>query len=510
MNKSDLPNDVEALKSIITGLTQKLGERDQEILRKQEELEGRQREIQDLMDHIREMRRKRFGASSEQVPKEQLGMFDEVEAEALAPEPTEEDEIEIKGHKRKRGGRNAIPEGLPRVEVVLDLSEEEKTCKEDGTALKLVGEEVSEKLEIVPAKLKVVRTIRKKYACPCCQLMKTPPAALEIVPKGLATSSLLAYIATAKYTDALPLYRQEQVFARLGIDLPRQSMARWMIALGEALVPLINLMREKLLESYYVQMDETTVQVLNEEGKAAQSKSYMWVQVRDGPQRIVLFHYAPTRGAEVPEELLTDFKGYLQVDGYNGYDRVCRREGIIRVGCWAHARRRFFEAFKSSQGQKVGKQGLAFIKKLYDVEEKSKDSTVQERFQARQEKARPILSELHAWLKEQQGKVTPTSLAGKAVEYALGEWTPLENYLLSGELKIDNNFAEGRIRPFTIGRKNWLFSSSVDGARASAAIYSVLETAKANGREPYEYLCEILPKLPYAQKLEDFEALLPF
>lgn len=484
--KENLPDDVEALKEIIL---------------------NQQNQIQGLNDLIAQFRRRQYGASSEKVSSEQLGMFDEAELESFKDEE-ESETITVPGHERaKRGKRIKLPESLPReiVEIDIDL----KICSIDGSELKCIGEEVSEKLEIIPAKVKVIRTVRKKYVCSKCESITVAPAPLELISKSIASSSLLAYVASAKYVDALPLYRQEAIFKRIGIDLHRQTMARWMITVGEKVEPLIKLLREELLDSSYLHMDETTVQVLNEEGKKAQSMSYMWVQARSGPKPIILFHYAKNRSADHPEELLEDFSGYLHIDGYDGYAPVCKKNQITRLGCWAHARRKFFDAFKSSQGNVIGKQGLVFFKKLYEVEDKIRGLLPPEKLERRQNESLKIANDFKEWVDDKILKTAPKSMGGMALTYVTNEWKYLLACFASGEVELDNNFIESHIRPFTIGRKNWMFSATPEGASASANIYSLVETAKANGLEPFEYLNKVFKKLPMAQTEQDFLELLP-
>lgn len=483
---SELPNDIEELKKI--------------ILRQNDEIQG-------LTDLVSLLRRKQFGKSSEQVPAEQLGMFDEVETEALNPEREDEETITVPAHERKRGKRLKLPDNLPRKEVIIDI--ENKICPNDGEELKCIGEEVSEKLEIIPAKVRVIRTIRKKYACSACELLKEAPAPLEMIPKSNASGSVLAYIATAKYVDALPLYRQEAIFKRVGLDLSRQTMARWMIQVGEKIAPLITLLREELLKSFYIHMDETVVQVLKEEGKKAETKSYMWVQARSGPKPIILFHYAKDRSGTHAYELLDDYRGALQVDGYDGYASVIEKNEMTRLGCWAHARRKFYDAFKSSSGKSIGNQGLAFIKKLYEIEKEIEGKPYDHKFFVRLTKSIPIVKEFEKWIDDQIQKVNPESLAGKALKYTKNEWQYLTNCFCSGDFKIDNNYIESHIRPFTIGRKNWMFSVKPEGATASANIYSLVETAKANGLDPFDYLNVVFEKLPKAKTEKDFLELLP-
>lgn len=486
MPSIELPNDIESLKKIILSQSE---------------------EIQSLHDLVSQLRRKQYGTSSEKVSAEQLGMFDEVESEALNPEPEDDESITVPEHKRKRGKRLKLPPNLPRVDVVIDL--ENKFCPQDGEELKCIGEEISEKLEIIPAKVRVIRTIKKKYSCPACETISVAPAPAELLPKSNASASVLAYIAVAKYVDALPLYRQEAIFKRIGLDLSRQTMARWMIQVGEKIAPLITLLREEMLKCHYLHMDETVVQVLKEDGKKAETNSYMWVQATSGLKPIIIYHYAKNRSGSNAEELLDGYHGALQVDGYDGYAAAIKNNKILRLGCWAHARRKFFDAFKSSSGKGIGKQGLVFFKKIYQIEEEIKDLSAETRFITRLTKSIPIVSEFELWIKEQSQKVNPESLAGKALKYAKNEWEYLMNCFNDGEYKIDNNYIESHIRPFTIGRKNWMFSVKPEGATASANIYSLVETAKANGLDPFDYLLMVFTKLPLAETEQDFLDLLP-
>ena len=475
--------------------------------------------IEVLEEALRLERRKRFAAHSEKLPTGQCELFNESEVASAAPETAEavDSESETAGTApaRNRGTpkRQALPAHLPREEVIIDLAEAEKVCEKDGSPLKSIGDDISEQLDYVPATVKVIRTIRKKYACPYCEdSIKQATLPEKILPKSNAAPGLLATIAVSKYVDALPLYRLEQMFKRLDIDLPRQTMARWMIALSEKLQPLYNLMEEDLLASDYVCCDETRVQVLNEKGKTAQSLSYMWVRSRHGPgiNPIVLFDYDPTRSKEVPKRLLEGFTGYLQVDGYAGYDEVCQREGVTRLGCMAHVRRKFFEAHKA--GNKPGgeaNQVLQWIGKLYKIEETIQDKSIDDRKAIRLKQAISILDELKAFLDTHQNKYPPQSLMGKAIGYAHNQWVHVLTYLQDGRLSIDNNFTENRIRPFAVGRKNWLFSDSVAGAEASAMLYSILQTARGNGLEPYAYMHHLFTELPKAKTAEAIDKLLP-
>jgi transposase len=494
-SSNTLPDDIEALKALV------LKYRD---------------EASFLREQLNLLIAKRFGPSSEKTDKRQLGLFNE--AEASAQEELElEPETSVPAHARKKPGRKPLPEYIERVEILHDLPEAEKICPHDGTALERIGEEVSEQLDVIPAKVQVLRHIRPKYACPCCrQGIKTAPMPPQPIPKSIASPALLAHVCTAKYADALPLYRQEDILRRAGIELPRATLANWMLKLGELVVPLINLLRDTVLECGVVQMDETTVQVLKEQNKAASTKSYMWVQ-RGGPpgKPVILFDYDPSRSGTVPVRLLDGFSGFLQCDGYEGYSAVGKREDIVLVGCWAHARRKFDEAIKA-QGKKgkakAGRAttGLAFIQKLYRIEKLAREVSAQERLRHRQEQAVPLLGEMRAWLDKSLPEVPPQSAVGKALNYLHGQWPKLVRYVEDGQIDIDNNAAERAIRPFVIGRNNWLFSDTVRGAEASARLYSLILTAKANGHEPYRYLRHVFKELPAATSLQDIEALLPF
>jgi len=501
-----LPDDVDALKSLVADQSIKLGH----FVVRNEQLQSK---VILLQEQLNLALARRYASSSEKLSPDQIRLFDEAEAETQTSVPMEEDTVTVPEHVRRKRGRKKLPEALPRVEVIHTLTDHERTCPHDGNALTEIGEVISEQLDIVPAKIQVIRHIRKQYACRCGRCIRTAALPPQPIPKSLASPGLLAHITVSKYQDALPLYRQETILKRIGVELPRATLANWMIQAGTLIQPLINLMRDRLLAYDILQMDETPVQVLSEPGKTAQSKSYLWLQ-RGGPpdQPVVLYDYDPGRGAGVPKRLLAGFKGYLQTDGYDGYNAAVAVYGLTHMGCMAHARRKFSEAVKA-QGKKKQRgrahRGLALIQKLYRIEKQSRILTPEDRRQHRQAHARPILDELRAWLDAALPQVPPTSATGKALNYLHNEWDKLIRYLEDGRLEIDNNGAENAIRPFVLGRKNWLFSASVKGVKASANLYSLIETAKANGLEPYVYLRHLFTELPKATTVEDFEALLP-
>lgn len=483
-----------------------------------ERVRSRDRYNEQLEEMLRLLRYRHFASSSEKFVSEDLQLlFNEIEVEAKNnPEPADEGEqqelIEVSAHKKKKPKRKSLPKDLPRVEVIIDLPEDQRKCPHDGTELKVIGEQTSERLDVIPMQMKVIVTKRLTHACPCCEThIKTAPVEPHIVPKGVATAGTLAFIATSKFCDGLSLYHIEEMFKRHGIDgFTRGSQANWMVRASLACQPLINLLEEDLLSGDYIQMDETTIQVLKEEGKKPQTKSYMWLRARPVERPMVLFDYDATRSGRVAVQLMLEFKGRLQCDGYCGYDELEKRPHIIRHGCFAHSRRKFHEAIKSVKDAHIAKHALKLIQKLYKVEDECEGKTPDDVVRIREEKAKPLLNELEAWKDKNLHRVPPKSQTGKALSYLHNEWPYLVRYLEDGRVKIDNNFIENKIRPFAIGRKRWLFSDTVEGAQASAILYSLVETAKANGIEPYWYLRKVFEDIPKAQTVDDFERLLPW
>ncbi|SHF88124.1 transposase [Modicisalibacter ilicicola DSM 19980] len=482
---------------------------------------------QSLFEQFRLATERQFGPSTEKYWVEQGDLLIN-EAEAAVDE---EDAVEADGSdvdvtdespaaepeaakRRTRGGRVALPPELPRVEVVHELPEATRHCAEDGTALKVIGEAISEELHVVPARVEVIRHVRRKYACPACEEgVQTAPPPAKLLPKSNASATLLAYVATAKYQDALPLYRQSQIFARHGAEIPRNTLARWMVQTGERMAPLIETLRRHLRQAPLIHMDETTLQVNTEPDRKASATSYMWLQ-RGGPpgQQVVLFDYDASRAGRVPVRLLGDYAGRLVTDGYEGYAEVVQQNGITHAGCWAHARRKFVEAQKVQPKGKTGKADWALnqIRKLYAVEQQAKALDPDARLALREQKSRALLTQLRTWLDKSLHQVLPKSALGKALHYLNGQWERLTRFLDDGVIPLDNNPAENAIRPFVVGRKNWLFSHTPSGAQASAAIYSLIETAKANGLSPYEYLRFVFETLPMIGEGDDLDTLLPW
>lgn len=490
------------------------------ILQQQQLLSQKQQQIEQLLEQFRLQRHRQFGSSSEQAPG-QGHLFNEVETLVAEVPDDNADEIPVctDGPKRTRGHRRPLPAELPRLDVIHDLADADKQCA-CGCQRHLIGEVVSEQLDIIPAQVRVLCHRRRKYACASCESAPVtaalPP---QPIPKSNASPGLLAHIAVAKFQDALPLHRQESILQRAGIDLSRQTLARWMIQSAQLLQPLHNLLRDQLLAGPVIHCDETVVQVLKEADKSAASQSYMWVQ-RGGPpdKTVTIFDYRASRSGQVPVQLLESYRGYLMTDGYEGYNAIAQREGVEHICCWAHVRRKFVEAQraqpkpKEAKGGGVGKAEMAlnYIGKLYGIEQRSRDGDVAARYQLRQQESIAVLHQLRLWLDKTLDTVLPSGKLGEALQYLHKYWPKLIRYTERGDLPIDNNRAENAIRPFVVGRKNWIFSDTPEGANASAIIYSVIETAKANGREPYAYLRRLFADLPAATSLKAIEQLLPW
>ncbi len=479
-------------------------------------------EVSLLEERLKAHLRKLFDAKSEARGSEQQDMFfNEVEMLALAGTPVAEEttvEVDVPAHKRKKRGRKPLDPNLPRTIVRHELPESERICAHDGVALVEIGVEISEQLDIIPQQVRVIQHHRVKYACPCCdQGIKVTPAAARIIPKGLLTESALAWVVTSKYMDALPLYRQAALLGRFGGDLSRNTLAASLIKVGEAVQPVINLLRDHLLDADLVHADETTIQVLKEPGKKAQTKSYLWAQATGSGPPIRLFGYARGRGATHAETLYAGIKrgAALMSDGYEVYGGVAEANGLSHLGCWAHCRRYFVEAEavipKTARSpEQPATQFIAAIAELYAVEARAGKLTPEQRHALRQEHSRLILQKIEAMLLKHLHAVVPGSLLGKALHYLSAQWSKLIRYADNGLWPIDNNLCENAIRPFVVGRRNWLFADTVAGAHASANLYSIIETCKANSIDPYAYLVSLFRKLPAAQTVDDFERLLPW
>jgi len=472
-------------------------------------------------EQIRIMKAREYGRSSEKRTVEDIRqglLFDEAELHASAApvEAVETVRITKTVYTRRKRGRAPISPKLARVEVVVDLGEEERASVPHGYELVRIGEETSEQVHEIPQKYVVIKTVRPKYIVkpargsglataddPVRILIAPVPA--RILPRSIATPSLLASVLTGKFCDALPFYRQEKMFLRFGLEISRQDMANWTIAVSEKLAGFMELLTAELLASPALHSDETYFQVMNEDERSNTTKSYMWVMTGESQNHhVVLYRYHATREADFISRFLASYTGFLQTDGYAGYNAIGEKAGIIHVACWAHARRYFVQAFeaalrKGSAGEAIKKIGMMYhyekeLREKYfgDGRTGDEDGFVAER----RALVVPILEDLKAWLEARSQEVLPRSALGIAVSYTLDLWPRLIRYLDCPSLTPDNNEAERAIRPFTVGRKNWVLSGGPRGAAASAVLYSLIETFKSNGLEPYYALRYILTRLP--------------
>ncbi|WP_122858858.1 IS66 family transposase, partial [Pseudomonas viridiflava] len=392
------------------------------------------------------LRQRLFGRKSEQTTDPatpQLALFNEAESVVEATDENAEEEVVTPA--KRRGKRKPLPADLPRIEVIHELPEHQLTCV-CGCRKHAIGEEVSEQLEIVPMQIRVIKHVRKVYGCRDCE---TAPVAADkpaqLIEKSMASPSVLAMLLTTKYVDGLPLHRFEKVLGRHGIDIPRQTLARWVIQCGEHLQPLLNLMRDRLLESRVIHCDETRVQMLKEPDRELSSQSWMWLQTGGPPDRpVILFDYSTSRAQEVPTRLLEGYRGYVMTDDYAGYNALGAQDGVERLGCWAHARRKFVEAQKVQPKGKTGRADIALnlINKLYGIERDLKASSDADRKIGRHEQSLPILAQLKSWIEKTQPQVTAQNALGKAISYLASNWSKLERYVEEGYLPMDNNAAE--------------------------------------------------------------------
>lgn len=467
-------------------------------------------EVSHLYEIIRKMKREAFGPRRERwESNEQVLLFNEAESCAANETAAPELEVVVPAHTRKRGKRKPLPPNLPREVVVIDLPEAEKVAP-DGSPLRMMGEEVSEKLVYEPAVMKVIEYHRLKYGgvegADTVKIAAVPPC---IIPKGIATSSLLSQIVTSKFADGLPLYRQEEQFERLGVDIHRSTMGRWIIQAAQTCQGIWNALEERLMSERYVTCDETPVQVLKEKDRKAESKSWMWVRATPAAdKKIVLFDYDPSRSGDVAKKLFAEYQGFFQADGYCAYNALEQNAGIIRIGCNMHGRRKFFDAAEgSAKGQSLAKEGLDYYQKLYAIEKRAKELSVSDRHALRQKEAAPLWDVMLEWALKNNESVPPKSKIGKAFHYFLAEYEYLRGYLKDGCLEMDNGFTERAIKYFAIGRKNWMFSDTVAGANSSSIFYSFVVTAKLNGVDPYQAMKKIFDEVPLATTADDYDRL---
>lgn len=494
IDRHHLPHDPAALQQMVAGLLEKL--------------ESQEQRLRQMQHWLEQLLRQRYGHKSERLDENQLFLFAVEMAGTGQPVPPEPPAAASKP-KPEGHGRRRLPQSLKRRRVVYDLPEQERQCPQCQGALRHIGEEISERLEYVPASLEVIEEVCQKYACPKGCAVVTAEKPVAPIDKGLPGPGLLAHVAVSKYGDHLPLHRQEAIFARQGVDLSRQTMCGWMKECAELVHPLVDLMKQRVLSSKAVQTDDTPVAVLDPELPHTRT-GRIWTYVGDPEHPYTVYDYTPNRNRAGPDAFLKGFRGYLQADAYSGYDEIYKEpgRGVTEVACWAHARRKFFEAQSSDLMRST--VVLAYVHLLYEVEHEARDQSLNsdERRALRQTKSKPILADIKAYLERERPKVLPKSPEGQAISYTLSNWAALERYSEDGDLEIDNNGAERSLRGVAVGRKNWMFFGSDNGGRTAALLTSLVATCKRHHMDPFAYLRDVFERIN-AHPKNRLEELLP-
>lgn len=481
MDATRLPNDPALLKELVS--------------QQHSTIESLTSKLAQLEHYVAQLVRARFGPRSEKLDPNQLALFELIGEASEESVPTVAPIVEtpVKEHVRHGGGRSVLPADLPRERIEHDLSEAEKQCPGCGQLRERIGSETSEQLEYVPAQLKVIEHVRWKYACRACQehVAVAVPAAKPI-ERGLPGPGLLAQLVVGKFSDHLPLYRLEDVFARSGMEVPRSTLCRWARNVADLLEPLYATMVERVRGSRVIHTDDTPVPVLDPTLGHTRTGRF-WVYCGDRQNPYSVYDYTPSRKRDGPLNFLADYQGYLQADAFAGYDGIYAAGSVKQVLCWAHARRKFFEAKETKPRE--AHEALSWIARLYQIEREAKDASDQERHRLRQERSLPLLAQFREWLLSTTGSVLPKSPFGQAVHYVLPRWDGFVRYCEDGALAIDNNLSERTLRPCAIGRKNWLFLGNDRGGRTAAILLSFVASCKANQVEPWAYLRAMISKI---------------
>jgi len=487
--------------TILLQLLQEQQLMNQKLLQQNEQLQAR---IEQLQHQLEKLFYLLYGTKSEKQPISE------------AKTTKKSDERPVFRQKDRSGptpnGRGRLPEALPRVSIEHDIEEKKRYCQACGLRWHRLGQVVTEQLDFKPAEFFVKEHVRYKYACRGCESVFIADCPVQPIDKGLAGAGVLAEVVINKYQDALPLYRQQQRFARLGITVPRSTLCDWVTQVVERLQPIVDKMKsDVLIPGKRIFTDDTPIRVLDNDKKGKTHLGRLWTYVGGGERKplCVLYDYTPSRSQKGPQQYLEGFTGYCQADAYPGYDQLYQSGKVIEVGCWAHARRAFVEIMKTTKQEGLANEAVHWIGQLYGIEETGKAFTCVERFYYRRRQARPILKQFKRWLLRHHLTVLPKSPIGKAIAYVLNHWQALNNYLRDGMLEIDNNTAERAIKPLVIGRKNYLFAGSHEGAKRAAVLYSILETCKLNGVNTWDYLNDVLTRLP-TTLMKDLGSLLPY
>ena len=464
-----------------------------------------QAKIDKLTYELAYYKRQRYGVKAEHLSPEQAQLFEETADADLAAMTEELEQLSASPAKEKaQAKRKPLPTELPRTEIHHDPESTTCAC---GCQMKRIGEDVAEKLDYTPGTFTVERHIRGKWACAQCETLVQAPVPAHVIDKGIPTTGLLAQVLIAKYLDHLPLYRQEAIFGRAGLPIPQSTLAHWVGQMGVALQPLVDALKAEMLAHPVLHADETPVAMLDP-GAGKTHRAYLWSYSIGAfePIKAVVYDFAESRAGQHARDFLGDWRGTLVCDDYSGYKALIA-QGVTEAGCMAHARRKFFELHSNHQSQIAG-EALEYFQKLYAIEREVAELDTEDRRRLRQEQARPIIDGFYAWLKRRRLQVPNGSAMAKAIDYSLKRWTALIHYLRDGQVPIDNNWIENRIRPIALGRKNWLFAGSLRAGKRAAAIMSLIQSAKLNGHDPFTYLKDVLSRLP-TQPYRKITELLP-
>ena len=497
----------EQLRALAAQLMQRVESLDQKVETMGKKIHRDQTLIEKLTHEIAQLKRFKFAKRSEQLSPDQVSLLDdlidtdiaaiEAELEALKP-------ARASTEVRQKPKRTALPPQFPRTLIHHEPDNSHCQC---GCALKRIGEDVSEKLDYTPGVFTVERHIRGKWVCDQCETLIQAPVPAQIIDKGIPTAGLLAHVMIAKFADHLPLYRQESIFGRAGLVIARSTLAQWVGNCGVQLQPLVDALRDAVLAQHVIHADETPVSMLAP-GEKKTHRAYVWAYATSqfSDLAAVVYDFSPSRAGEHARNFLQDWKGKLVCDDFGGY-KASFELGVTEIGCMAHARRKFFELHATNKSQ-LAEQALRYIQLLYEIEHEVRDLEPDLRRRIRQEKAVPVMDALHAWMITQRLLVHDGSAISKALDYSLKRWTALSRYLDDGAVPIDNNWAENQIRPWALGRKNWLFAGSLRSGKRAAAIMSLIQSARLNGHDPYAYLKDVLTRLP-TQRASEITELLP-